>query len=54
MLAHLREGKTNRQIAGEMFTSQSTVKALVARLLRRLDAKTRAGAVARAQELDER
>lgn len=50
-LTGLGQGLTNRDIARTMFVSPSTVKALVSSLMRKLDAPTRTGVVARAHAL---
>lgn len=50
VLTALGRGHTNREIARDMFISASTVKALVASLMRKLDAPTRTAVVARAHQ----
>lgn len=47
----LAEGRTNQQIATELFVTERTVKTHVTNLLRKLDATSRTHAVARAREL---
>ena len=51
VLTGLGQGLTNRDIARTMFVSPSTVKNSVSSLMRKLDAPTRTGVVARAHEL---
>lgn len=51
ILLRIRNGLTNPEIARELFVSHSTIKADVARLLRKLGATKRAQAVARAHQL---
>ena len=45
ILSEIYAGKTNTQIAGELFISESTVKAHVYNLFRKLDVKSRVEAV---------
>jgi LuxR family maltose regulon positive regulatory protein len=45
-------GKSNSQIAAELFISVGTVKTHINNLYRKLDARSRTQAVARARELD--
>jgi ATP/maltotriose-dependent transcriptional regulator MalT len=51
VLALLASGRTNSEIAGDLFVAVGTVKAHVANIYRKLDARNRAEAVARAREL---
>jgi LuxR family transcriptional regulator, maltose regulon positive regulatory protein len=51
VLAQVATGASNRQIAGELFISEPTVKSHLTRILRKLDASSRTHAVARAREL---
>lgn len=48
VLACLAQGRTNRQIAGELFVGEETVKSHLARLYVKLEARDRHHAVARA------
>jgi DNA-binding NarL/FixJ family response regulator len=51
VLRVLVEGAGNREIAGRLFISETTVKTHVQRILRKLNAASRAQAAARAREL---
>jgi LuxR family maltose regulon positive regulatory protein len=51
VLALIAAGKSNRQIAKDLFVAQSTVKTHVNNIHRKLDARNRIQAVARAREL---
>jgi DNA-binding NarL/FixJ family response regulator len=51
VLRLLAGGATNREIASALIIGEETVKTHVARILRKLDTPTRAGAGARAREL---
>ena len=51
VLAQVATGASNRTIAGSLFISEPTVKSHLTRILRKLDASSRTGAVARAREL---
>ncbi len=51
VLALVAAGESNREIAGRLFVSTSTVKTHVNNLYRKLDAHGRTQAVARAREL---
>lgn len=50
VLVHLAEGKTNQQIAEELFVSTNTIKTHVSNLYVKLDVKNRTTAVTRARE----
>lgn len=50
VLAHVAEGKTNREIAGAMFLGEGTVRNYVSSILRKLDLTNRAEAAAYAVE----
>ncbi|RLC97591.1 MAG: DNA-binding response regulator [Chloroflexi bacterium] len=50
VLAHVAEGKTNREIAGAMFLGEGTVRNYVSSVLRKLDLTNRAEAAAYAVE----
>jgi LuxR family maltose regulon positive regulatory protein len=52
VLQLIAAGKTNRQIASELFVGVGTVKTHLNNLYRKLDAHSRTQAVARARELD--
>ena len=52
MLALIAAGKTNRQIASELFVGVGTVKTHLNNLYRKLDAHSRTQALARARELN--
>jgi LuxR family maltose regulon positive regulatory protein len=52
VLALLTAGKTNRQIAEELYVAQSTVKTHVKNIYHKLDARSRAQALVRAKELN--
>jgi LuxR family maltose regulon positive regulatory protein len=52
VLTLVAAGKSNRQIASELFVSVGTVKTHVNNLYRKLGAHSRTQAVARAKELD--
>lgn len=54
ILGHIAEGKTNRQIATEMFLAEKTVKNYVSNLLSKLDMSRRSEAAAYAARLEER
>ena len=47
----LAQGKSNRQIAEELFVSEGTVKRHVHNIMGKLDAQNRTEAVLKAQEL---
>src|SRR3712207_6166762 len=51
VLRLLAVGRTNREIAGELFVSTRTVDMHVRNLLRKLDSRSRADAARRASEL---
>jgi LuxR family maltose regulon positive regulatory protein len=51
VLQLIAAGKSNRRIASELFISVGTVKTHINHLYRKLDARTRTQAVARAREL---
>jgi ATP/maltotriose-dependent transcriptional regulator MalT len=50
VLAHLAQGKTNQQIAAELFVGKSTVDTHVAHILTKLDVESRLAAVQAARE----
>jgi LuxR family transcriptional regulator, maltose regulon positive regulatory protein len=52
VLQLIAAGKTNRQIASELFVGVGTVKTPLNHLYRKLDAHSRTQAVARARDLD--
>jgi ATP/maltotriose-dependent transcriptional regulator MalT len=52
VLALIAAGKSNAEIARELFVSVSTVKTHINNLYRKLDARNRTQAIARAKELD--
>ncbi len=52
ILARIADGKTNREIAAEMYLAQKTVKNYVSNLLRKLQMNNRAEAAAYAARLD--
>lgn len=52
ILARIADGKTNREIAAEMFLAQKTVKNYVSNLLRKLQMNNRAEAAAYAARLE--
>jgi LuxR family transcriptional regulator, maltose regulon positive regulatory protein len=51
VLGHVAQGRSNREIAEDLFISEVTVKSHLSRILRKLDATSRTHAVARAREL---
>lgn len=51
VLARIAQGRTNREIAGELFVGEETVKSHLSKLYDKLDAKNRHDAVARALAL---
>ena len=51
VLSLLASGKTNSEVAGELFVSVGTVKSHTANIYRKLGARNRAGALSRAREL---
>lgn len=51
VLALLASGKTNSEIARDLFVSVGTVKSHTGNIYRKLDTKNRAGALSRAREL---
>jgi ATP/maltotriose-dependent transcriptional regulator MalT len=51
VLTFLASGKTNSEVAGELFVSVGTVKSHTGNIYRKLDARNRAEALARAREL---
>jgi len=53
ILGHIAEGKTNREIAAEMFLAEKTVKNYVARLLAKLDLRSRTQAAIYAVKLQD-
>ena len=50
IMALIVEGLTNQEIAGRLFLAESTVKTHVSSAFRKLDARSRAEAVARMQD----
>ncbi len=52
ILSRIADGKTNREIAGEMYLAQKTVKNYVSNLLRKLQMNNRAEAAAYAARLE--
>jgi LuxR family maltose regulon positive regulatory protein len=52
VLALIAAGNSNGEIAGKLFVSTSTVKTHINRLYRKLGARNRTQAIARARELD--
>jgi ATP/maltotriose-dependent transcriptional regulator MalT len=52
VLALIAAGESNREIAGRLFVSTSTVKTHVNNLFRKLSARNRTQAVARAREMN--
>lgn len=54
ILGHIAEGKTNRQIASELYLAEKTVKNYVSNLLAKLDMSRRSEAAAFAARLEER
>ena len=52
VLALIASGRPNREIAAKLFVSTSTVKTHIHRLYRKLGARSRTQAIARARELD--
>ncbi len=52
VLALLASGKTNSEVAGDLFVSVGTVKSHTGNIYRKLEAKNRAEALARARELE--
>jgi LuxR family maltose regulon positive regulatory protein len=51
VLALIAAGKSNRQVAKDLFVAMSTVKTHVNNIHRKLDARNRTQAVSRAREL---
>jgi DNA-binding NarL/FixJ family response regulator len=51
VLGHVARGRSNREIAADLYISEVTVKSHLTRILRKLDATSRTHAVARAREL---
>jgi LuxR family transcriptional regulator, maltose regulon positive regulatory protein len=51
VLAYVARGRSNREIAEDLFIAEVTVKSHLSRILRKLDAGSRTHAVARAREL---
>jgi len=51
VLSLLASGKTNSEVAGDLFVSVGTIKSHTGNIYRKLGAKNRAGALARAREL---
>jgi LuxR family transcriptional regulator, maltose regulon positive regulatory protein len=51
VLTHVARGRSNREIAEDLFISEVTVKSHLTRILRKLDATSRTHAAARAREL---
>jgi len=51
VLNHLASGKTNSEVAGDLFVSVGTVKSHAGNIYRKLSARNRAEALARAREL---
>jgi ATP/maltotriose-dependent transcriptional regulator MalT len=51
VLTLLATGKTNSEVAGDLFVSVGTVKSHTGNIYRKLGARNRAGALARAREL---
>lgn len=52
VLALIASGRSNREIAAKLFVSTSTVKTHIHRLYRKLGARSRTQAIARAREMD--
>ena len=52
VLVHISKGMSNKEIADELFISESTIKTHVSNLLVKLDAKRRTQAVQKAKDLD--
>ena len=52
MLSILASGKTNAEVAGDLFVSVGTVKSHTGNIYRKLSARNRAEALNRARELD--
>jgi LuxR family maltose regulon positive regulatory protein len=52
VLALIASGRSNREIAAKLFVSTSTVKTHIHRLYRKLGARSRTQAIARAREVD--
>jgi len=52
VLVLLAAGKTNQNIAGELFVAQSTIKTHVKNVYRKLGARNRAHALSRAREIE--
>jgi DNA-binding CsgD family transcriptional regulator len=52
VLTLLASGRTNSEVAGDLFVSVGTVKSHTGNIYRKLDAKNRAEAIARARELE--
>jgi len=51
ILSHVATGKSNREIASELYVAIGTVKAHINNVFRKLSARNRTEAVARAREL---
>ncbi len=51
VLLAIENGLSNKEIAGQLYISESTVKTHVSNILQKLDARRRTQAVARAKEL---
>jgi ATP/maltotriose-dependent transcriptional regulator MalT len=52
VLSLLASGKTNSEVAGDLFISVGTVKSHTGNIYRKLDAKNRAQALTRARDLE--
>ena len=52
VLVHISKGMSNKEIAEELFISESTIKTHVSNLLVKLDAKRRTQAIQKAKDLE--